>query len=242
MSDNDKIIDKVRKLLARADEARNDNEHERAIAMRQAHALLAKHGLAMEDVSTRDEAAAELGKVGRAPATLRTRAVWERGVYVAVARLHGCETVFIVERGEETKVYVIGRRLRVMVAREMAAYVVQSILREAEAWGRNAAAFGVGAWTGVSRQVDTILAQQARGIVGDEQVSQSTALVLVDQHKQAIAEAKGAAADFFPRMRSAQRYRYNGNGDAMRAGKQYGERVSLNNQIGGATQRRIGGA
>ena len=29
-----KIIDRIGKLLARGDEARNDNEHERSIAMR----------------------------------------------------------------------------------------------------------------------------------------------------------------------------------------------------------------
>ena len=34
---NQKILDKISKLLARADEGRNDNPHEREIAMRHAN-------------------------------------------------------------------------------------------------------------------------------------------------------------------------------------------------------------
>jgi len=236
---NDKIIDKVRKLLARADEARNDNEHERAIAMRQAHALLAKHGLALADVETADEAAAELGALGKGKVELATRAVWERGVYTAIARLHGCHAVQQVWKGQSPKIFIIGRRLRVNVVRELAAYVVASIQREGKAWGRDSTAFGVGAWTGVAKQVDIILAQQARGEIGEERVSQSTALVLVNQHKQALAEAQGATKEFFPNTRDAS-YRHTGNRDAMSAGRAYGEKVGLNIQIGGNSQRKLG--
>jgi len=35
-------IEKIQKLLARADADRNDNDHEREIALRQANALMAK--------------------------------------------------------------------------------------------------------------------------------------------------------------------------------------------------------
>ena len=52
---NQKIIDKIAKLLARADESRNDNPHEREIAMRQANSLLVKHGLSMTDVTDQAE-------------------------------------------------------------------------------------------------------------------------------------------------------------------------------------------
>ena len=237
---NDKVIDKVRKLLARADESRNDNEHERAIAMRQAHALLAKHGLALADVETRDEAAAELGALGKSTVTTKTRAVWERGVYSAIARLHGCYVVQRAWKGEQPRVYIIGRRLRVGVVRELSAYVVVSIQRESTAWGRDATAFGVGAWTGVSKQVDIILAQQARGEIGEERVSQSTALVLVNQHKQALVEAHETAKGIFPSLRDGVGYSHKGSGDAMSAGRRYGEKVGLNNQIGGSSQRKLG--
>ena len=226
-------------MLARADEARNDNEHERAIAMRQAHALLAKHGLALADVETADEAAAELGALGKSTVTTKTRAVWERGVYAAIARLHGCYVVQRAWKGEQPRVYIIGRRLRVGVVRELAGYVVASIQREGKAWGRDSTAFGVGAWTGVSKQVDLILAQQARGEIGEEQVSASTALVLVDQHKQALVEAKDASNEFFPNTKN-EAYHHTGNRDAASAGRRYGEKVGLNNQIGGSSQRKLG--
>ena len=51
---NDKsIVEKIRKLLALADSAKNSHEHERAVAMQAAMDLLAKHNLSMTEINAK---------------------------------------------------------------------------------------------------------------------------------------------------------------------------------------------
>lgn len=230
---HDLIIKKIQKLLARADEARNDNPHEREIAMRQAHALLAKHGLAMSDVE--GEAQPE-DKLGRSFVTLSARATWVQGVWGAVARLNGCEVVRVGTA--PTKLAIIGRQLRVEVTTSMARFVVASIERESQSWGRDKVAFGVGAWTGVSKQVNVILRRMQEGIVGEERLSEAKSLVVVSQHNTAACDAKRAVAHFYGETQSRS-YSHRGDAQARAAGRKYGERVGLGNQIEGGKRSSL---
>jgi len=223
-----KILDKVRRILARADEARNDNEHERAIALRQAHALLAMHGLAMADVNTADEARDELGAVGRGFVEFENRLLYPVGIYTAIARLNGCAAVKIPNGKAPPKLAIIGRRLSVSMTRQIGAYVVESVRREAATWGLDANSYGVGAWAGVSQQVDLILLRQAEGLIGDEQVSRSNALVITNQYLASVAEATTAMRGFYPTTKPARRYASYGNPTAQAAGRSYGEAIGLN--------------
>lgn len=50
---NDKILDRIRKLLAMANDERG-NDNERETALRQAHAMLTKHGLELADVEAHE--------------------------------------------------------------------------------------------------------------------------------------------------------------------------------------------
>jgi hypothetical protein len=236
---NQKIIDKITKLLARADESRNDNPHERAIAMRQANSLLVKHGLSMTDISSQSELADNYGALGRKQHTLSSRYVWESGVWSAVARLNGCKVIRSPRRGL-IQIWIVGRQLNCTVTQQIAEYAVNSIKREAKNQGHTVCAFGVGAWTGITEQIDAIIAAKLRGELDGEQLPESTALVVVNQHKNAIAETGKAYREFFPRAVSGS-YGYGGSRSGMSAGKDYGKSINLNNQIGGAGQRRIAG-
>ena len=51
----DRAVDKIKKLLALANDSRG-NEQERDTALRQAHALLVKHNLDMADVENKSQA------------------------------------------------------------------------------------------------------------------------------------------------------------------------------------------
>jgi hypothetical protein len=235
---NQKIIDKITKLLARADESRNDNPHEREIAMRHANSLLVKHGLSMNDISDQSELQDNYGALGRKQHTLTSRFVWEAGVWAAIADLNGCRVIRTPRRGK-VSIWIVGRQLNCTVTQQIAEYAVNSIRREAKNQGFTACAFGVGAWTGIREQVKEIIAAKLRGELDGDQLPESTALIVVNQHKNAIAETGKAYREFFPRAVSGS-YGYGGNRSGMAAGKDYGKSINLNNQIG-AGQRRIAG-
>lgn len=242
----ERIIKKVRNILARADADRNDNEHERAIALRQAHALLAKHGLDMADVAGGVENAfGPLGKVR----VEDCKSDWGWTAYTAVGALYGCE----VTRGTTgRRVYGLtlwGRRERLRVAKSMAAYVVGSIKRESalaydrvewqteglRAWNNS---FGAGAALGLASQIARILDAQAAGNVGDEHLTPGQALVVVSQHKQALAESAALAdAEIAPVTKPARDLKIT---DATVLGYRYGNTLSLNTQLEGRPAKRLG--
>lgn len=234
-----KLINKIQNILARADADRNDNPHEREIAMRQANALLVKHGLSMTDITDQTERKDTLGALGRTQETLGSRYVWEAGVWSAVAKLNACQVIRTPRRTGRIQISLIGRQLNCTVTKQIAAYVVASIKREAKAQGFSSVAFGVGAWTGVSDQVDELLEARKRNVLDNEVVPESTAMMVIDQHKQSLAETNKATKEFFPRIRSGS-YGYNGDRAGTSEGRAYGRKVGLNNQLGGAGQRRIG--
>lgn len=235
--DNEKIIEKIRKLLARGDEARNDNAFEREIAMRQAHAMLARHGLDMIDIGDTDPSA-QLGPQGRVEIKLG-RAHWHAQVWHDIARLHGCSGIRDSHKIGGQRYWIIGRKLHVTIARSMATWIVESIQKEITAQRpRDRTAFGNGAASGIYQSIKKILDAMARGQLGDEIVSAGTALVLVNQHAQAIVEAEKARASWWPELQ-AGRYRASGDIGSYRAGQQYGSSIGLSTQISGAGQKRI---
>lgn len=244
MDDTAKIVAKIRKILAYADEDRNDNENERATALRQAHALLAKHGLEMADVQVGDDN--PFGALGRVKIDIS--GVWKRQTVNAIGRLYGC---YVFRTEGTSTISIVGRQAKVVVARAMATYVITSIDREARAAANRSAvhgktflnSFGRGAAAGVWRQVNAILAAQAAGKIDGEQLTASRALVVVNQHALALTEAQAAARRLtgceFRNDRSAKA---SVDADAYYAGARYGSKLSLNTQLGSGVQRRIAGA
>lgn len=240
-----KILSRVQKMLARADADRNDNEHEREIAMRQAHALLAKHGLSMADVKDADVTDA-FGPLGELKVSAVGAQAWVGATYLAIAKLNGC---FVFKSAPN--LVIVGRAARATVVKQMAQYVIESIYREAgnahEASKRRGERihgrrfktdFCNGALAGVGAQVRKILADMERGKLGEEQLSKSHAMVVVNQHALATKEAADLARDKY-RLRKAgtRTVRYT---SAYDQGEEYGSSMSLNNQIGGKSQGRIG--
>jgi hypothetical protein len=249
--DNEAVLAKIRKLLARADESRNDNPHEREIAMRQANALMAKHGIAAADVAgdTGDDAYGKLG----VQETLYKGSPWRAALYGQMARLHGCQCLQYKYRGSnETKVYLIGRELRVQVALAMGQYVIDSILREANrTWreaGREGSGMGNGAWraefgkgavSGVYQQVTRILEEQAKGNIPEANLSTSKAMVVASKHEQALVESREFMMEKY-NVGKARGYKTKGTA-ANRQGYEYGKNVGLNEQLGGgARSKRLG--
>ena len=141
---------------------------------------------------------------------------------------------------------IIGREMRVQVAKSMAEYVASSIRREAAKAWQNAygvsprtfhADFGTGAAIGVKHQVREIMDARKRGELGAERISASQALVVVGQHQQALTEADQWMREKNPNIAGAYKAKQRELTQATRAGYAYGTKVSLNNQLGGGAKR-----
>ena len=225
-----KLLNKFKALLARADESRNDNAHERDIAMRQAVALLARHNLSMSDVTSRVEQDETMGGLGRVSHTLSSRYVWEAGVWRSIGELYGCLLVRQPNRGR-VQVVLVGRQLHCTLTAQMAGYVVASIRREAKKQGHNICSFGVGAWKGVQQQVDRILRDRDAGALDGVEVSTEQAMVLRGQYLQVLENAQRTLRHFYPNAKQ-QSYQYGGGRtDSRKAGEAYGVTLGLNEQI-----------
>ncbi|VFR34693.1 hypothetical protein ANDA3_3766 [plant metagenome] len=118
-TDRDKMLDKIKKCLALAKSA---NEHEAAIALRQAHALMREHGISAFDVEHSDieEEAAGAGAARRPPS-------WEAGLATRIADAFDCD-VFL-EAG-----YPCGRWVFVgpAPAGQIARYAFDVLFRQAK--------------------------------------------------------------------------------------------------------------
>lgn len=244
---NEKVMAKIRKLLARADANKNDNEHERAIAMRQAHALLTKHGIDIDDVGEASTVEVNYGALGElAVAVNGTRPdKWMLSIYHSMAVMNGC---YSFVRGKDRKIVMVGRALRVTVARQMGDYVMASILSECKRvhqaryshiHGRVFSVdFGDGAAAGVRAQVEEIIKNMKKGELDGEKLSDSHALVVVNQHALALKEGKELAYNKYNIGRGTSRV--SRMSDAYSHGVDHGRSIQLNAQVGGATQRKLG--
>ena len=86
MNDRGKILDKIKKCLALG---RSSNEHEAAAALRQAKALMEKHG-----VSDLDMAAAEASEMRARAGATKTPSNWETALGYLIADAFGCRIIF----------------------------------------------------------------------------------------------------------------------------------------------------
>jgi hypothetical protein len=125
---DDKIIGRIRKLMAVANGNAEGGQHERDTALKMAHNLLAKHNLSMADVKEED-------KEGRSTKEkYMTSHAWAKIVAGSIAELFFCGffTTKVGPRGTtRMKMTFIGLESNVATAKEMVDYVVSSISSEA---------------------------------------------------------------------------------------------------------------
>lgn len=154
-----KVLEKVRKLLAMANHE-NANETERETAMRQAHALLTKHGLDLAHVENHvREKMDPRGEFKHEDWSIP----WTRSVRAAIAKLFMCK-YFYGERINATRQYhyFVGRESNATTAEYMSVFVVGSILKEGRRrYGQNLCketrAFGEGAAARLHQRVDQMI-------------------------------------------------------------------------------------
>jgi hypothetical protein len=126
MTAQDKIIDKIRKLLAKANGT--NSPEEAAIFAQKAHELLVAHGIDEAQVITEGQ---DLPGLSRAAVKPRYDTPWFRGLSTAVAQYYMCGVVRSRVPGiRSTERYeFIGRESRTVVAASMYEYLEKTIYR-----------------------------------------------------------------------------------------------------------------
>lgn len=123
MSTNDKIIDRMKKLLAMSQDASSENEA--LIAAKRLHTLLSKYNMSLSDLeSSEDEVGDDRFETINFP--------YRRRIAQAVARLYYCDMYYIRRyRKNYAKIVLVGKQQHRDIARVIIDQVIKIIDREA---------------------------------------------------------------------------------------------------------------
>lgn len=226
MFDREKIMRRVRKMLAMAEGKANANESATAAAM--AERLMRKYQLSQAEVLAqeidKDAVAEDVVDNGT-----KTMPRWVDWISVGCARANECE---VRRRGNGAHVFY-GVAGDSEVAAEMMRYLVKEVNRLARAFPGDRRAkgqFRTGAASALQERLLAIAAERKREF---EQTATGTSLVLRKQ--DVIRQSAGAF-----RYRSSGRHRVY---DGYSQGRAAGDRISLNKQIrNGANSAALTGA
>lgn len=236
MSDNDKIIQKIKKLLAMA-EHENSNPNEAARAASMAAKMMAEYQIDRADVIK-----AELkrgGGVMDSPISDMEYAawpVWMQGLAICTAQLFECQVTF--ERGSsgrKKRIKLMGYEADVQMVQWMYEYLHDELLRLAKkamktsvsgAHGSTVkASFLTGAVNTIRERFDEIVAERKAAYA-----SSGTSLMVVKQ--EAIKEKYGMA------KYSKKSSRTRADRDAYQAGVEAGKNVNINRPLGEGEKKR----
>lgn len=227
MSTDDKIVDRIKKMLALANDA-GATEAERETALRMAYNTMAKHNLSLEDLPADQQT-----EVREEHNVVISADKWARSLSGAVARLFFTKYFYMrTNTSGKDKHYFIGRQSNAITARYMSEYLIKSIKREASSrymspTSPNGRSFCVGAINSILFRIDKMLESDTESTPG-------TALALVS-----IRKSETIANDLWAEKAGHELTTKNGRSDnSLRAGafydgRTYGKTVSLNQQISG---------
>ena len=234
MEHMDKVVSRICKMLALANDAAA-SEGERDNAMRMAHATLAKHNLDMATIEAAGEAQTEKREDAH---EVGYGYPWTRIASNAIAQLYFC---YYYSRAHPSRSdlcfhHFIGKQSNVVTSREMAKYIVASILSEAnkrktaekQSWAWHTS-FCKGAAAKVYERCKELRATAERS----SQPATGTAIVLASVYATELTANQQFLADLgvhlvtkASRQRSAQR-------DGYESGQAFGSNISLNRQLTG---------
>ena len=161
--DQNKLIERIKKLLALS--SNNPNPHEAKVALKRAQKLLADNDMSMESV-----AEVENEEVGESKG--KNVQKWNRIVYQAITELYQCE--YLVDYNPPARHVVIGTLANRTTALLIIDYVLKAIRTESKG---KTASFRNGAALGVAQSCQTILENEKKN---KEVVIPGTGLVASD--------------------------------------------------------------
>lgn len=182
--DQDKALDKIKKLLRLAE---SSNPHEAANAMRQARAMMEKHGIGKDDV-----ALADVSEHGTGSGSKLKPAQWEANLGGTVAKAYSCKLFFAAGIGQwrfvgemaEVASYTMAILLR-QVRKARRDYIATELKRCKAATKTKRGDLFCDAWVwSVRRQVNQF--------AGNAQPSQAAEAYMVKHHPDLV---RGEATD-----------------------------------------------
>lgn len=126
MESSDKVVEKIRAILRKADEERNPSEAERDVAIKAANHLLLKHGLSMQDVGDledKDERSFEHDSVFDSEG----QESWRGSLLHRIARVYFCKVYYISLGSKRRRWMIVGRAEHVAATRAMHDFVAPQI-------------------------------------------------------------------------------------------------------------------
>ena len=230
---NDKLIKRVQKLLAMANDAGSPNEA--AIAARRARSLMDKHSLSQSDVEDLESGNGSFSEV-RAGKSRRFMAKWEQWLAIAVADLNDCVVRRAFSGGNKTQVEFCGQEDDAAVARATFEYLVATVKRlcsqymAEQGYTRYNARVGDSYKAGAARAIRENVDQTVQGRKSETQLDERTGTSLVVVKQQVVAQhyghrGYGRATKSTHADPEATAARSRGHAD--------GSKVSLNSQLEG---------
>lgn len=229
----EKILDRVRKMLALANDTRA-SDGERDNALRMAHNLLAKHNLSLADVEAAARNASdprgEHSEVGWAQP-------WARTIYDAMAHLFFCRYAYGGKiNSTKLRHNMIGRASNATTALLMSDYLCTSILRECrQLYTHNLSPqsreFATGAAHRIYWRVQQMIKDQAAQRA-EHPMSNGRALVLADIYKVESEANALAVVELWPELKKGKAAPDVPLTKAYFAGQEYGATAALNVQVG----------
>jgi hypothetical protein len=230
MTDLNKIADKVRKLLALANN--NSNAEEAASAAAMAAALLAEHNLTTAQVETAADNDA------RASNEFETRN-WSREMCHALATLNFCKSWYRCERRGYDIVTFLGTQANVTTTTVMLDYLVQTADRLAKqrcTTELDRQHFLRGFSARVAERLDKLRRQRERGPT--QTGAGNTLPVLASLYAQHSHANEAHFEKLYPNVKLSYGHSLGGSGAGYSAGYKAGGSVSLDPQVGRASGRK----
>lgn len=232
---SDKIIDRIRKLLALG--SNNPNENEAAIAMKRAHRLLAEYNLSMADMSEKQKAEQDPYVRGEQVSRQRFRAHL-RTIADSIGKLNFCKVFYTRSPNFETYSFV-GRKTNVDIAIMVSQSVCDTICNAARASSSDAGfqtSFVAGAARRIYYRVEEMIAAAEKPQTVEED---GVKINLPALRSTYLAERNGAESFINDQLGiklkkgSARKTGANNNLDGFYAGDRAGANVSLRPELGG---------
>lgn len=210
----DKLIQRIKKLFALANN--NPNKNESSLAMSAAKKLLDKHNLSMIELEEKDN-----------PVGVKfednTNSPWIRIIYASICKLYNCQ--YLIDKNyKPIKHVLIGTESNRVTASIVSDYVISEIKNEFRGKGaalRNSAAIGV------NEKVNEIMVKY-------EEECHGTDLVPVDVEKSRVENWINENIKGLRQSKS----NYKSNYKTDRNGESFGKNINLNAQI--SNKRAIG--
>jgi hypothetical protein len=120
MSDMNEVISKVKKLFALSS---SSNEHEAALAMEKAHAMLKEYNLTSADI----QADSKYGIMEQAVLESKNQSIWKSIIIMGVCEANYCMS--LTSRGYTTTEKIIGKEHNIVVAKAMIEYLIATVER-----------------------------------------------------------------------------------------------------------------